>query len=622
MPGSRVRWLVALLAVWLVSAAYVGSRVDRGWIPLDEGALGHSAERVLAGEMPHRDFDDVYTGGLSQADAIVFRWTSVRLVNLRWALYGVFVLWVPVVFYIASRFARPTGATIATLLCVVWSVPTYPAAMPSWYNLFFATFGTAALIRYTETTHRRWIVCAGVLGGLSILVKIVGLYYIAGALLFFVWHEHQAVQSRASTATARPDRWYAVIVAAALAIFVVTLVVLVAELSSHSRFLHFVLPGTLLAAILVEMEWRRPPGVSSAARLRFLAALIGPFLLGVALPIAVFLVPYVAAHAVGDLVRGVFVAPTRRALYAVELPVPLKTIWAVALWVVVFVPSWRSVERNGVLARSAWIVLAVAAGLGLVMTAHGGPVYASLWLAIRYLAPVTVVAGGLLLWRLDRALLDSPRRREQIWLLVCMTALCSLVQVPYAGSYYILYFAPIAILALLAIVTSREGGAGPRTVIAAAFFLAFGVLRVNPGHISVVGRYAPQSEWPTVALPIARTGLRSGPIQSLRYTQVTELLRDHSAPGGYTYAAPDCPELYFLSQLRNPTRTLFDFLDDHSGHDSRVLRAIDSTRVTAIALNSTPLLSAPIDSILAANLRARFPDSAVVGNFVVRWHSR
>jgi hypothetical protein len=109
---------------------------------------------------------------------------------------------------------------------------------------------------------------------------------------------------------------------------------------------------------------------------------------------------------------------------------------------------------------------------------------------------------------------------------------------------------------------------------------------------------------------------------SLRYTRVTELLRDHSAPGGYTYAAPDCPELYFLSQLRNPTRTLFDFLDDPSGRDSRVLRAIDSTRVTAIALNSTPLFSAPIDSALTVSLRARFPDSAVVGNFVVRWRSR
>jgi hypothetical protein len=193
--------------------------------------------------------------------------------------------------------------------------------------------------------------------------------------------------------------------------------------------------------------------------------------------------------------------------------------------------------------------------------------------------------------------------------------------VPYAGSYYILYFAPIAILALLAITTSREGRIGPRPTIAAAFFLAFGAMRVNPGHISVVGRYAPEDEWPTVALPIPRTGLRSSPAQSLRYTRVTQLLRDHSVPGGYTYAAPDCPELYFLAQLHNPTPTLFDFLDDPNGRDARVLRAIDSTRVTAIALNSTPLFSAPIDPALAASLRTRFPDSAVVDNYVVRWRS-
>jgi hypothetical protein len=425
----------------------------------------------------------------------------------------------------------------------------------------------------------------------------------------------------ASTAAARPDRWYAIIVTAALAIFVVALVKLVAGLPSHSRFLHFVLPGTLLAAFLGEMEWRRPPGVSSAARFRFLAALVGSFLLGVALPIGLFLAPYVAAHAVGDLVRGVFVTPARRTLYAVDPPVPLKTIWAAALWVVVFVPSWRRVERYRLLARSAWIALAAAAGLVLLVTAHGGPVYADVWLAIRYLAPVTVAAGGLLLWRLRRVPLDSPRRQEQIWLLVCMTALCSLVQVPFAGSVYVLYSAPIAILAILAIVTSRERGGGPGPAMAAAFFLAFGVMRVNPGHISVVGRYAPQNEWPTVELPIARTGLRSSPMGSLRYTQVTELLRDHSAPGGYTYAAPDCPELYYLSQLDNPTRTLFDFFDDPRGHDSRVLRAIDANRVTAIALNTTPFFSAPIDSALAASLRARFPDSAIVGNFVVRWRT-
>ena len=33
-----------------------------------------------------------------------------------------------------------------TVLAVFWSVPNYPAAMPSWYNLYLATGGTLALM--------------------------------------------------------------------------------------------------------------------------------------------------------------------------------------------------------------------------------------------------------------------------------------------------------------------------------------------------------------------------------------------------------------------------------------------------------------------------------------------
>ncbi len=131
------RWL-PLLVVWLLSATYVGSRLDRGWIPFDEGTIAHPAERVLQGELPHRDFDDVYTGGLARFDAVVFRVLGTRLIALRIAMFAVFLLWIPAVYYIATRFAGPVTAAAVTLLCVVWSIPTYPAAMPSWYNLFLA----------------------------------------------------------------------------------------------------------------------------------------------------------------------------------------------------------------------------------------------------------------------------------------------------------------------------------------------------------------------------------------------------------------------------------------------------------------------------------------------------
>ena len=50
------------------------------------------------------------------------------------------------------------------------------------------------------------------------------------------------------------------------------------------------------------------------------------------------------------------------------------------------------------------------------------------------------------------------------------------------------------------------------------------------------------------------------------------LVDAHSADGGYVYAAPDLPEISVFSKRKNPTRIIYDFLDDPRGHDTRVLQ--------------------------------------------------
>ena len=62
-----------LLIVWVLSVAYAAVNLKHGWIPHDEGFFAQSADRVLNGELPHRDFDEVYTGGLTFANALSFR---------------------------------------------------------------------------------------------------------------------------------------------------------------------------------------------------------------------------------------------------------------------------------------------------------------------------------------------------------------------------------------------------------------------------------------------------------------------------------------------------------------------------------------------------------------------
>ena len=152
-----LRAAAILACVWILSLGYLGFYLKRNWVPHDEGTYAQSAERVLQGELPHRDFDEGYTGGLTFLNSLAFRMLGVNLASLRIILFVVFALWVPAVFYVATRFVPPLTAGAVTFLCVVWSVPNHPAPSPSWYNLFFAIFGIAALLRYIEAGHRRWV---------------------------------------------------------------------------------------------------------------------------------------------------------------------------------------------------------------------------------------------------------------------------------------------------------------------------------------------------------------------------------------------------------------------------------------------------------------------------------
>ena len=106
MLSTRRRDVARLLLpalVWLVCVVYVALRLTRGWVPHDEGSIAQSAARVLAGELPHRDFGELYTGGLTYYHALAFRVLGVSLVSLRIAMFVVFAAWVPATYALAAR---------------------------------------------------------------------------------------------------------------------------------------------------------------------------------------------------------------------------------------------------------------------------------------------------------------------------------------------------------------------------------------------------------------------------------------------------------------------------------------------------------------------------------------
>jgi hypothetical protein len=144
----------------------------------------------------------------------------------------------------------------------------------------------------------------------------------------------------------------------------------------------------------------------------------------------------------------------------------------------------------------------------------------------------------------------------------------------------------------------RVGG----TVI--AFFLAFAVVRVRVDAPAL--------------LPIDRGGLRVPAADSAAVTAFVQLLRER-ARNGYTFATPDCPEAYFLTGLRNPTGTIYEFFHGRAGRTERILRILEERRIPAVAIGSWGVFSCPPDQRLLIALRERYPDSAVVWHFTVRW---
>lgn len=611
-PPRTLDWRLVLLVVLAASAAYVAWHLSRGWMPHDEGALAQSAERLLRGELPHRDFDEIYTGGLSFLNAGAFRLLGTTLLSMRVVLFAVFLTWVPVVYYLASRFVAPLAAGGVTLLAVVWSLPNYSAPMPSWYNLFLATFGVAALFRHMERRRRRWLVVAGLAGGLSFLVKVIGLYYVAGVLLYFVFQSHALARAEAGP-TPRRGNLFAAFASLALLLFVATVAALVRYQLYAPEVVHFVMPSLIIAALLARNEWTLPAG-HDRARFMTLGGLVIPFLVGVALPVALFLVPYARSGALPAFFSGVFILPTKRFGIATVRALPLSTMLAL---VPLAILATGARELRARLRPWHVVVLGLLLTVILLLSGGVGAVYRAVWYSTRNLIPALALAGVLTLDRERHADAGSPLLRSRLMLLLSVTALCSLVQFPFVIPIYFCYVAPLVALTAVALFCYLRPVAPAIPVSLLVFYIAFAVVRINTSSLYAMGgKYLSYRR--TSPLALERGGLEVPDFQAAEYRELVPLLRKH-ARGEYIWASPDAPEVYFLTGRRNPTRSLFEFFDDPNDRTERILRTLDARGVTVIALNQLLQFSPPIREDLYARLVERYPYGKMVGRFEVRW---
>ncbi len=627
-PAIVFRWLP--LAVWLVSMASALAYLDRGWFPHDLGSVAHPAQRVLLGELPHRDFDDVYTGGLAFVNAFAFRLFGESATAARWMVLGAFAAWVPALWMVARSSAGVWVAAAITLLGAAWTLPMYAEGMPSWYNLFLATFALLAFLEYAHRGRRRWLFWAGVAAGSSMLFKVTGLYTVAACLLGIAWLEDASRPDDDDGSAHRSDalyRWFIAACALGLAGAVTGLVV---RAMGPSGLVRFGLPAAA-PALVAAWAARRPTGVSSSRRFRDLARTALPLVGGVAAALAPFLVLYAFQGALDDLWRGVFVLPRRR--FAEASWTGLRGgVVGMALSAAVVTAS-AFLPRTGPRLRRLSAGLAAAAGAAALMTSGTSRVYGALWQGLWWLPPaVALAAVASLVGRRPGG--PGADRDVRIFLTLAVFGLASLVEVPFAAPIYFFYAAPLLALLGLALAGTPPHAVRPegaRDVRSATppreawllgvtcFLLAFTALRLVPGFVRHLG-LQPARHHQTEVLRIPRGGgLR---VDAAAREEVETVVRmvEALAPGPFVYATPDAPEVYVLTGRRNPTRTLFEFLDPDPGTRARrVLAALDRTGVELVVINRRPLFSEPVDPELVAGLQARYPAAREVGRFLVVW---
>jgi hypothetical protein len=592
--------------------------LKRGWVPWDEGTLAQSAERVLHGELPHRDYNEVYTGGLSYLNAAAFRLFGTNLASMRYMLFLFFLAWVPAAYYVASRFVSAIVASAVTLLAVAWGPPNYAAAMPSWYNLFFATFGLAALLRYIEVRTGRWLVFAGFCGGVSILFKLPGLYFVAGALLFLLFREQMAPS--ATSADRRERLWCRGFLVTAVLLYEVLLFGLLRKLANAATYLYFWVPELAIGGAVIWNEFYAAR--NRRQRFRWLLRELLLFGTGLTIPIAVFFVPYLLTGNIALPVRDIYAVSGRFLILHENLKPPLQ--WFIEGNVANLLLISAVLLTRSKTAPKLWEVILLGVPMGLLIPlalflAHRTRVFYQLvWSTIWVLAPLVVVLGvGLLVrWSMLKRL--EVVQRQRLFVTLSVTAACSLIQFPFTYPTYFCYIAPLVALSATAVVSLMDRP--PRLAVSGmtCFCFLYAVFELTPGFIDHLGyEYAPDIQ--TVRLSPPRGGsLLVSAVTAREYEELDSLIRQH-ARGEYILAKPDSPEVYFLSGFRDPTGIFFDFYEDAAGRTQRTLAAIQLHNINLVVLNRNPPDSGPVAADLEVALEREFPNRADAGDFEVRW---
>ena len=176
----------AILLLIAIGIAYPRWRAGIDW--RDEGLLAYSAERVVHGEVPHRDFVSLQPPLSFYAAAAAFKLGGTSLATLRVFGLTIFLL-LPVLIYALGRnFLGPILSFAAAAPACVLGLPyVYFVPLAAWQGI---TISIAAVLLFIVAMRlqRPWLATpAGALASLALLLRHdQGIYTMAALLVLLV----------------------------------------------------------------------------------------------------------------------------------------------------------------------------------------------------------------------------------------------------------------------------------------------------------------------------------------------------------------------------------------------------------------------------------------------------
>lgn len=135
----------------------------------DEGILLQGAQRILAGQVPYRDFFSFYTPGSYYELALVFRLFGSSLVVARTMLALTGAILSVIVYLLARRVCSQAFAMTIAAFATVSSLPYRFLVLHNWNSTLWACLALYCAVRFVEHPGWKW---AFALGSLASIVLV------------------------------------------------------------------------------------------------------------------------------------------------------------------------------------------------------------------------------------------------------------------------------------------------------------------------------------------------------------------------------------------------------------------------------------------------------------------